>query len=377
MKHTAVLVAAGALVLTAPVAAQVTYAGEWEAEIRRNDRVQLQLHHIDQRDRSNWGSTFDIDDFTGLDLSALSDRATDVRFELRRDAGTLVFEGRMDNRDGWGDFTFTPNPDFEAAMEGYGYRLSDRDVFTMAMVDVSRSFVQEIRDLGYRDVTRQELISMAIHGARPDFIRAMRAAGYSDLSAQELIRFRIHGVSPEFVAEMRDTGFDLSARELVEARIHGVSADYARELGEIGLTGLSFSDLRQFRIHGVSAELARATWEHFPQATGNDLVQMRIHGVSADFIRAMNELGYDDASLRDFVQFRIHGVSESYVRTLREIGFSDIPARDLIQMRIHGVSTDFAREMRDEYEGVTPRDLIDARIHGRRWIQRRIGRRTR
>lgn len=369
MKRTPVLLTAGVFLSLAPLAAQVTIRGEWEAEFQRNDRIHLQVRY-EGRNRSNWGSTFDVSELTGLDRSRLTSRAADMRFELRRDAGTLVFEGRMDDEGGWGDFSFTPNPAFEAAMEGYGYSLSDRDVFTMAMVDISREFMSDLRDLGYRNVAREDLISMGIHGARPEFIRAIAAAGFPNLPVRTLVQFRIHGVAPEFVAQMRASGFELDAQDLVQARIHGVSGDYARELGEIGLTGLSFQDLVQFRIHGVTLDLARAARATFPDAAGQDLIQMRIHGVSPDFVRAMGELGYDDVTLRDLVQFRIHGVSEGYLRELREAGFAEIPADLLIQMRIHNVSPAFAREMKSQYEDVTPRDLIDARIHGRRWVRR-------
>lgn len=363
MSRTALLAAAGILLSTAPLAAQVTLSGEWEAEIRRNDRLQLQLR-IDGRDRSNWGSTFDAADFSGLNLSVLASRAIDVRFELQRDAGTLVFEGRMDREEGWGDFTFTPNPAFEEAMARFGYDLSDRDVFTMAIVDISRAFVQDLRDLGYGDVSRQELIRMGIHGAGPEFIRAIAAAGFPNLPVQQLVQFRIHGVSPRFVEDMRASGFALDGADLVRARIHGVSPEYAQALGEIGLANLSFRELVQFRIHGVSVELARATREHFPGADGQDLVRMRIHGVSPEFVAVMGELGYGDVAIDDLVQFRIHGVSASYVRELADAGFPSISAHDLVRMRIHGVTTGFARRMKERDADTTVSDLIRARIHG-------------
>jgi hypothetical protein len=41
-------------------------------------------------------------------------------------------------------------------------------------------------------------------------------------------------------------------------------------------------------------------------------------------------------------------------------------------MRIHGVTPEFIREVREDgYTDMTPQDLIDFSIHGRRWMAKR------
>ena len=43
----------------------------------------------------------------------------------------------------------------------------------------------------------------------------MRDLGYKDLSVEQLVRLRIHGVTPAFIKEIRGLGYtDLDARRL-------------------------------------------------------------------------------------------------------------------------------------------------------------------
>jgi hypothetical protein len=63
---------------------------------------------------------------------------------------------------------------------------------------------------------------------------------------------------------------------------------------------------------------------------------------------------------------RIHGVSPEYVRSIQALGYKRVPVEELVSMRIHGVSVEFAREMKQRYSDVTPDELVDMKIHGRR-----------
>ena len=334
--------AGGFPALSAPAAAQ--YRGEWEADLStRSGRVHLQLYS-GSRGRSQTGFSVDLEDLVGLSAGMLEgDRRAAVRFELRRDAGTVVFEGQASRGEGWGDYTFTENPDFRPGMARLGHDdLTDREVFSMALHGVARDVVADLQDLGYR-VSTNQLLSLAIHRATPAFIREMRTLGY-DLQVSELLQFRIHGVTARFIADMQDAGFgDLRAAELVQARIHGVTPRYAREI----------------RDRGYDARF-------------NDLVQTRIHGLSADFIGDMAELGYDDVPLTDLVQMRIHGVTADFAGDMLALDLGRIRQSDLVQMRIHGVTARFAEEMIEEHGDLDVYDLVQMRIHGeRRWSRRR------
>jgi hypothetical protein len=308
--------AGGFPALAAPAAAQ--YQGEWELEYwsRNNrDRVHVQLYS-GRPDRRQNGFSVDLEELVGLRAATLEDAGrTDVRFELRRDAGTIVFEGQVRRGEGWGEYGFTENPDFRAGMAR----------------------------LGHDDLTNREVFSMAVHGVDRAGVAALQDLGY-DLRVNELLQFSIHGVTPDFIANMRDAGFgNLRASQLVQTRIHGLSADFIGEMAALGYANVPMSQL----------------------------VQLRIHGVDPDFVRDVAELGYDDLPLRDLVQMRIHGVRASFLDDMRQLGF-DLDIREAVQFRIHGVTTRFAEEMIEEYGDIDVDDLVQMKIHGeRRWSRRR------
>jgi beta-lactamase regulating signal transducer with metallopeptidase domain len=279
--------------------------GTWSLERQSDGRVWLEMRMRSENGRHNWSSssTFPESELQGLGAGP------EVRFEIRRDAGTFHFEGRLEGKQGTGFFTFAGNPAYARDMAAMGYRVSEDRLLEMALHDVSLSFVREIHELGYRDATLDKLVEFRIHGVSPAFIRDMMGLGYRDVPADRLVEFRIHGVSPEFVRGLADSGYrDIPPERLVEFRIHGVSPSFVRELAEAGYRDLSPERLVEFRIHGVSPayvrELAEAGYRDLP---AERLVEFRIHGVNAEFIRKAASRGYRNLSASDLVELKIMG----------------------------------------------------------------------
>ena len=283
--------------------------GQWTAGRLGDGKIQLTMtyEHPDEG-RVFQGTWYRESDFHGLGSGQ------DVRFELRREAGTFSFIGRFDGTGrgskGSGSFTFQGSPSYVKEMASLGYKVEAKNLFNLALFDVSRQFVSELRQLGY-----------------------------DDLSLEKLVEFRIHGVSPEFIRGLAEVGLrDLPANRLVEFRIHGVSAELVRALSEAGHENLS----------------------------PDKLVSLKIHGATPEFAREMAELGYGDVPLDRLVEFRIHGVSPEFVRSLAEAGHEGIAAQDLVSMRIHGVTAQFVREA-EKREGrkLSEREIISRKISGR------------
>jgi hypothetical protein len=204
--------------------------------------------------RGSWNSSFPVplSELSGLKESDLHAAKSDVRFELRRDAGTVSFDGRFDGGEGAGHFAFAPNPEYVQWLRGQGYGEADEDkLFSLAVHDVSRSFVSALADLGYRRLPLDSLVKLRIHGASPEFIREMKSLGYEQLPVEELVKLRIHGASPEFVRELKALGYDgLPVEELVKMRIHGVTPDFIRRVARRADARVSTETLVNMRIHG-------------------------------------------------------------------------------------------------------------------------------
>jgi hypothetical protein len=310
VRRTALALALATTALALPRIAQAAIEGRWIAEFDDSSegRVQLTTKRGSGRHNSTNSSSYPLSAFRGL-VRPASKREAAARFELVRDAGTLVFEGQLDSDGGAGRFSFAPNGDFAREMERTGYSLSEENLYTAALHDIGRSFLKGLEEVGYSRIPFDDLVSMRIHGASPEFIRELKSLGYDRLSTDDLVSMRIHGATPQFVRKMKELGYD--------------------------------------------------------RLSTDDLVSMRIHNVTPEFVRQLKQLGYADVSGDDLVSMRIHGVTTDFVRQIRDLGFRDVSVDDLVSMRIHGVSTDFARRAKARDPGVTVDELVSMRIHGR------------
>jgi len=272
------------LSLTAHAQTTDVVEGTWTARYagRRDQtpdtgRIYLQFNY----DTNNMGQTWAAGDLPGLDLSRDADN---LAIELRREAGTIKMSGNTRARRGFGIFDFTPNPDF-ARQIGVGVgrkELTPRRLFSLAVHDVSRAFIQQLHSLGYNNLDVDDLLAMRIHGVTPEFITELRQLGYASLDHEDLVAARIHGATPEFLKELQTLGYSgLDWDDVIAFRIHGVTPDFIQELAGVGYKDLPAKRLIEFRIHGVDAEFVKDLKEQgYVNLTPRDLVDARIHGRS-------------------------------------------------------------------------------------------------
>jgi bla regulator protein blaR1 len=122
----------------------------------------------------------------------------------------------------------------EHRQHGFLAGLTADQLIEMRQHGVNPAFVQEIRSLGFRDISVDQLIELRDHGVTPDFIQGMRRMGFTDFDIDHLIELRDHGVNADFIQEMRELGLtEMSIDKLIELRDNGVNADYIREMRDL------------------------------------------------------------------------------------------------------------------------------------------------
>src|SRR5687768_4947359 len=103
----------------APAIAEVR--GSWTAGPSEKD--QNKLHFNMQRRNSNMGQTMLVSAFTGLNGAQINAAVqTPVQFELRREAGTLAFDGVCKEGLGAGQFVFRPNASYASTIRALGIK---------------------------------------------------------------------------------------------------------------------------------------------------------------------------------------------------------------------------------------------------------------
>jgi hypothetical protein len=309
------------MLLVGSVACAGEVRGTWSADAKEGDSGRLQFS-LNVRKDGNMGMGIPLSDFTGLTLEQVRPAArTPVHFTMKREAGTIEFDGTFRAGQGGGDFTFTPNPAYPGMLEKLGLRLDDedsgdRDQFSMTLFDVSTPFIRSMQDIGYK-VELQKYVEFRIFKVDPAYVKAMSDVGFPHLSADKLVETKIHDVSPAYIREMRARGKDLPLDEYVQSRIFQITPEFAAEMAKAGYRDLDQDHLVQFKIHDVSpayiAELRKLGYSRIP---ADDLVAMRIHGVTPDYIRRVEKAGYHNVPIDKLVQMRIFDIDPEMVEAL-------------------------------------------------------------
>jgi hypothetical protein len=313
------------LALTTSAFAEIDGAWTAASDEKHPDRMYI---NITRGRNHNMGTTMRLSDFTSLTRAQMdATTMTPVRFEMRREAGNSVFEGTFRKGKGAGQFTFTANRAYIDAVRALGvpFDLSDKrhrrdqseeeELFTLALHDVSTSFIKSMQAIGYK-TSLEKYLEMRIFDITPEYVREMRALGFTNLDTDELVATKIHRVTPDYVRKMRAAGWDLTLDELQSSAIHGATPEFAAEMRKLGYK-LDFDDLVSFRIHRVTAE----------------------------FIHDLGQLGYKNISADDLVAMRIHRVTPEFIRELKAAGYSNVPVEKLVNMRIHNIDAEYLKRM--------------------------------
>ena len=176
----------------APADMQGAIHGTWTAELH-NGKVFLQVRAPAPRDWNDRGSgdwsmgqTLPIDELAGLPPNDEQLTASNVKFDMRREAGTLAFEGSFRDGRGAGLFTFAPRAEF----------------------------VTEMKRLGFSDdLPLWRRYQLAVHDVGPRYIAALKSEGYDKLTLDEVQRAKTHGVSIDYIREIKGQGFRAATLE--------------------------------------------------------------------------------------------------------------------------------------------------------------------
>lgn len=349
----------------------IQFPGTWEIRAGRGSdddgkTVYLQLK---ERPNSNRGFSIDIAELQGLTMSAVRGSGGPVKFSLRREAGTIEFEGTIRSGVGGGTFTFTPSATFASDMAKRGYeRPTADDQYRLAMGNIGATYLDELQSQRYAKPSLDSLVRAGDHGVSLEYLQGMGRAGYKLGELESLVRTRDHGVTPRYVTGLADAGYKgLTAEELVRARDHGVDVEYVSAMHGSGFNKLSIEELVRARDHGVDADFIHGMASlGFGKADIEDLVNARDHGVDHGYAKSMRDMGHD-LTLHELVRTRDHGVTAEFAKAFRDLGYRDLSAEELVRLRDHGVTPAYARSQNDrerDRRRLSVEELVRRRDHG-------------
>lgn len=269
----------------------------WSAE-RQGDKLRLTL----KIRTAPWRKWTSVDDYPLSDLAGLT-TGKNVRFELRRSAGTVRLQGDYDGQRGHGTFTFAGDPAFAEEM---GASPSDPRLLELAVYAIPLSYVREMRELGYarpaqyhrprnihealrwhfKDLfghghpsSLQQLEELHSQGITPEFVRGIQEAGYRDVSSSDLVELHLHGVEPAWVQRVSASGYRrLLPFQLVELHEHGISPEWLRGMVQAGYGNAAPDQLISLHEHGIDGDSIRRAGSTGGRLSPEELISLQARG---------------------------------------------------------------------------------------------------
>ncbi len=234
-----------------------------------------------------------------------------------------------------------------ATAPAQGDTLTIDQIIELAKHGVDADYIEELRQMGYADLSFETLMSFARHGVDAELVRSLESLGYGGASADRVVSLVRHGIDEDDIAEYAAIGYTgLSLEELVELARHGVDADDMSEFIDAGLAGLGAKDYVQLARHGVDAELAVALRESgYADVTVERIVDLSRHGLEAECVAAYNEAGFGRFSLDALLTFERRGVDADFLEELAREGLTDLTVEQIVKLNDHGISADYIKKV--------------------------------
>ena len=136
-----------------------------------------------------------------------------------------------------------------------------------------------MEEMGYGELTREELIELRNNGVTATFTSQVRAVGYTDVTLEQLVEMQRSDVSATYARMMKELGYELSIDELIQLRRDGVTAYFTSNMMDLGYTldELTKENLSRLRSVGVTHSLAQQLTEsNGTKPTIDELIRYQI-----------------------------------------------------------------------------------------------------
>lgn len=134
-----------------------------------------------------------------------------------------------------------------------------------------------MEEMGYTDLTREDLIDLRSKGVTATFTSRMHDLGYNDLSLDQIVDLRRNDVSSTFAAMMNELGYDLTADDLIELRQHDVTAYFTSNMHDLGYADITKEELIRLKDTGVeTSEVQHLVEENDELPTIEELIRYHI-----------------------------------------------------------------------------------------------------
>lgn len=335
--------------------------GIWVAEME-NGKLCLTLTQKSNRNFWNNSDCYELSAFSPLPNGKGS-------FSMTREAGTIVFDGEFDGKEGYGKFTFNVNPQFKKTLDTKKIGgVDDNFYIHFCLHNITGEYIDFVRSKGFNNVNGDDLVGLAVHGLDQreieTYLNLFAKKGQKNVDIEDLMAFKIHGITEAYINEISNIGFkNLSLEEIMSAKIHGIDAAFVQECTKMGFKNLDFDEVLSMKIHDISpdylADLKKAGVENL---SFEDVLSYKIHGIDADYLLNLKKSGFNINDHDAVLSKKIHNITPEYAASLKAAGF-DLDESDMMAWKIHDVTPEYAKAMKAAGFDLNVQEVLSWKIH--------------
>lgn len=325
--------------------------GYWFATIK-DDRIKFRFTQ-DESDHDNYnGSDFLLSEFPNLPKETKGD------FKLIREAGTMNFNGKFDGTQGMGRYKFVPDATFGNYMSVQGIdKLDDEDLMTFFFVNVTKAYVQMLKDEGFTNIKKDNLVALCALKVDKQFISSIKEHGYKDVELEQFTALKALGVDGAYIKEIKDAGYkDITLEQLISFKVQGIDKAYLAKLPKTNKPDAMSADnvvsLKAMNVDEAYANSFKAIG--YKDIEPEELISMKALGITPEFVQQFQSLGYKNISTDNLVAMKAQGITAEFIKSFENAGYKNVKIDDLISVKALGVQPEYIQSFKDKgYDNIS------------------------
>ena len=107
--------------------------------------------------------------------------------------------------------------------------ISYQELKELILQNIKDSYLKELANLGYPDLSNEHMVSLVMHGIDGTYIRDLQSVGYEGIDISLIIKMHIHQVNKEYIEALANLNYEnLTPNQLVKMQIHQVDPEWER-----------------------------------------------------------------------------------------------------------------------------------------------------
>lgn len=343
--------------------------GFWYAN-REGDVLNMDMKIvIKKQDWSYNGFLFPVSAFSSLPLKKQG------YFIVKREAGTILFNGKFEGDQGLGRFKMKFNEAYLRHLQQAGIKnANEDDLIGLVVNDVKEDFIKVLLDNGFKELTARQIGMLAMFKVTPSEIKFWGHSGFKNLTADDLQRAKIAKVDSNYVSEIKNAGYpDISFNELCLLKSDSITADYikgltkaklaARAPGDTSGTVIPVSIISTAKYMHVDSAYMRALADFGYNLTASQLHSFKNFNITPEYIVDLQNLGYSNIPATSLLSLKMSKITPEYIKAFHNVGYNKIPLNSLTLFKSQGITPDLIKDFNAiGYTNISPSALLQLRI---------------